>query len=367
METNQIYSLVNSVVAQGIGTVPITAVDTTTLISLGNVVISSNNNSEGYLNTLAQRIGRTIISYRKYRNKMGDMVLNDFEYGAILQKIKIGMPDAEPDMSYELEQGKSVDPWIINKPTVNQKLFVTRTPYDYHITVTRVMLKEAFLSAEAMNGFINYLFGEVRNKIELAIENLGRICIANFIAETTHVVNLVSDFNTWAGTTVAAGMGALKDEAFLRYAISRIKAYSKKLTDMTQSFNDGTVTRFTPFEDQRIKVWSEFQTFLETNVQYAAFHDNFVSLNGYQEVNFWQSSETPTTINVKRASDGTATTVENIVAVLYDRDALGMYREDEEVLTTPINARARYYNTYWHLIQLWFNDLSENFVCFTLN
>ena len=32
-----------------------------------------------------------------------------------------------------------------------------------------------------------------------------------------------------------------------------------------------------------------------------------------------------------------------------------------------INAAGGYTNTFWHEKQLWFNDLSENFVMFTLN
>ena len=35
------------------------------LISLGNSIISSQNNSELFLNSLAQRIGKTIFSYRQ--------------------------------------------------------------------------------------------------------------------------------------------------------------------------------------------------------------------------------------------------------------------------------------------------------------
>ena len=68
---------------------------------MGDTVLSSSTNTEAFLNTLAQRIGRTILRFRDYRNKLGDMVLNDFEYGAILQKIKVMMPEAELEVPYE--------------------------------------------------------------------------------------------------------------------------------------------------------------------------------------------------------------------------------------------------------------------------
>ena len=183
MTTEQIYTVVNGAAAQALGTGAIAAVDTASFVSLGNSVLSSSVNTEAFLNTLAQRIGRTIISYREYKNKFRDMVLNDFEYGAILQKIKVAMPSAEEDESYDLTDGQSVDHYKVSKPVVTQKLFVTRSPYQFKITIQREHLKEAFTSESAMGGFIAAIFGEVRNAIEFALENLGRGCYANYIAE----------------------------------------------------------------------------------------------------------------------------------------------------------------------------------------
>lgn len=368
METNQIYTIVNEVVEEAIGSTAFKVVDTSSLVSLGNTIINSQNNTEAFLNTLPQRIGKTIFSYRAYRNKLADMVLTDFEYGMIVQKIKVNIVEAQEDPTYNLENGKSVDPWVVNLPEANNKLFVKRTPYEYPITISRKMLKEAFLSEVSMGSFISYVFGEVRNAIELGLENLGRACLANFIAETQHEVKLLTQYNNaTVSTTPLTPAQALRDSDFLRYALAQIKQKIKGVTDMSTLYNDGTTTRHTPLEDQRIKVWSEFQTMLETNVQYAAFHDEYVRLVGYQELNFFQSAQSPNSIAVKRASDQTEVSVANIVGVLYDRDALGIYKIDEDVLTTPVNAHGRYYNTFYHEEQLWINDLSENFMVFTLN
>lgn len=367
MKTEQIYTLVNSVSAQAMGKSAINVVDTSTLVSLGNAVLSSSQNSEEFLNVLAQRIGRTIISYRKYTNKLADMVLNDFEYGAILQKIKVRMPSAEADQTVGLTNGASVDHYKVSKPDVSQKLFVKRTPYQFKITIQRKWLKEAFLSEVAMGSFIAQIFGEVQNAIELALENLGRATICNFIAESTHEVKLVTEYKTISGDSTITADTCMFNEQFLRFAIKRIKDVSKGMTDMSMEYNDGTETRHTPLEDQRIIVLSEFENALETNVQYAAFNEKFVSLKGFSEVNFWQAVEDKYNVHVTRASDSAEKTIDNVVSIIYDRDALGIYKQEEEVLTTPVNAAGSYYNTYWHESQLWFNDLSENFVVFTLN
>ena len=371
MTTEQIYGLVNSVNSQAFGHSGIIVTDTSSLISLGNTILSSSTNTEAFLNTLAQRIGRTILRFREYRNKLGDMVLNDFEYGAILQKIKVMMPEAEQDESYDLIDGNTVDHYKIAKPQVDQKLFVTRTPYQYHITIQRVHLKEAFLSAEAMVSFIGVIFGEIRNAVEIGLENLSRVTLASAIAEysTSREIPLVSDYNSeYLPATPLTASTALTDESFLRYAIMRMNNALDLIQDASELYNDGSMVTFTPKEDARLRVLSMFQRRIETNVLYAAFHDKFVDIPyGYTTLNFWQAEQSPMEVNIKRPSDGTATNVNNVIAILHDRDAMGVYKIDEEILTSPVNAAGMYYNQYWHEKQLRFIDLSENGLIFTLN
>lgn len=372
MTTEQIYTLVNEVNAEAFGSNALSVVDTSSLISLGNTVLSSSTNTEAFLNTLAQRIGRTILRFRDYRNKLGDMVLNDFEYGAILQKIKVVMPQAESDEMYGLTDGQSVDHYVVAKPVVDQKLFVTRTPYQFHITIQRETLKEAFLSEDAMGSFIGIVFGEVRNALEVSLENLGRVTLATAIAETagtTRFIELVSEYNTlYTPATPLDATTCQNDPDFMRYAMYRINSVMDGMQDMSVLYNNGDFETFTPKEDMRLKVISSFMRRLETVVEYAAFHDQFVRPDiDVTTINYWQSALTPMDVKITRPSDSDSVSRNNIVALLHDRDAMGVYKIDEDVLTTPVNAAGGYYNTYWHEKQLRFIDLSENFVAFTLN
>lgn len=383
MNTTQVYELINEVNSQAFGESTLAVADTQGLISLGSTVLNSTSNTEAFLNTLVQRIGRTIVSFRAYRNKFSDMVRNDFEWGAILQKIRVHMPEAQSDPAYTLTDGQSVDPWTVYKPEVEQKLFVTRTPYMFAVSIARDQLRKAFTGESAMGAFISAIFGQVRNALEVSLENLGRLAITNMIAEVTpagttpttinHEIALVSDYNTehnLTGTDALTAATALYNPDFLRYAVARIKSISDYFTDMGTLYNDKSIETFTPRENQRLKVLSDFERRLETVVQYSAFNEEMVRLDAFDMVNFWQaqdSTDSRDAINITRASDGETVTKSNIVAVLFDIEALGMYRRDEDVLTTPVNAKGLYYNTFYHLKQLWFNDLSENFVYFTLN
>lgn len=368
MTTTQIYTLVNAVNSEAFGAAALSVQDTAGLISLGTSVLSSSTNTEAFLNTLVQRIGRTIISYRKYQNKLADMVMDDFEWGAIVQKIRVHMPDAEADQSYGLTDGTSVDHYVVAKPVVDQKLFVTRAPYQFHVTIQRKHLKEAFLSESAMGRFISSVIGQVRNAMDVSLENLGRITLANMVGETvSREIKLLTEYNTATGSTLTAA-SALFDTDFLAYAMRRINETIDAMQEMGVNYNDGSIETFTPREDLRVKLISPFVRAAETVLQYKAFNEEFVRPDsGYQKLAFWQAADSPMEINIKRVSDGTAENVENIVAILHDRDALGMFRNDEEVVTTPVNAAGLYYNTYYHARQIWFNSLDENFVFFTLN
>lgn len=370
MTTNQIYTIVNSAVQQATGDTTLTAIDTQGLVSLGNVVLSSSTNTEAFLNTLAQRIGRTIYRFRAYNNKFSDMIISDMEWGAILQKIKVQMPSATQDDMYNLTDGQSIDHYVVSKPVATQKLFVTRTPYKFMITIQRETLKEAFLSESAMGSFIALVFGEVRNAIELSLESLGRVTMAAAMSEasqTTQVINLVTDYNAETGSSLTASTCAF-DKDFLEYALLRINFIVDAIQDMSVLYNDGTTQTFTNRENMRIKIFSGFQRRLETAVQYAAFHEQFVSVDGqYSTVNFWQAEDTPMKIDVLRPSDGTAVQTNYIIGCIYDRDAFGIYQVDETVLTTPVNAAGAYYNQFWHEKQGRFVDTSENIVIFTLN
>lgn len=367
MTTDHIYTLVNSVASQSTGHSGIVATDGASLVALGNTVLSSSTNTEAFINTLLQRIGRTIIDYRRYRNKLSDMVLNDFEYGMILQKVKVVMPEAIDDPTYDLVDGQAIDPWTVYKPTAIQKLFVKRTPYMFAQTISRQALKEAFTSADAMGQFIAAVMGEMRNAVELSLENLGRTTINNMIAETANQIDLVTEYNAAAGASLTAA-SALLDKDFLAYAIRRINETFDGMQSLSELYNDGSVARFTPGEDVRVKLLSPFVRAAETVVQYAAFNEELIRVdNRYVKVPFLQSAQSPMEITIDRASDSTTTNIQNIIGIVHDRDACGMYRIEEEVNTTPLNAKGRYYTTYMHEEQLWFNDLSENFVVFTLN
>ena len=375
METSQIYSIVNAVCEETMGESALVATDTASLVAMGNAILSSSTNTECFIDTLVQRIGRTMISYRPYKSKLGLMAVSDMTMGAIMQKIKVQMPEAVEDVTTQLVDGQSIDQYIVSKPKANQKLFVKRTPYTFYITIQKKWLREAFTSESAMGSFIAAIYGEVENKLELSQENLARLCMANFMGSISgsanRVVNLATEYNALQSDVTITADNAFIHEGFLRYALGRMNNISKKMETMSVLYNDGTETRHSPKADQRFVSIVDFQTALETQVQWAAFHDQYVKKDNGIEVPYWQAAQSPLDIDLLVEGDDPDNpenvTLSNIVAFIHDRDALGTYRKEVEVATTPLNARGLYTNQFWHMNDLYFNDVSENGIIFTLN
>ena len=379
METNQIYELINEVNKQTIGTENLTVLNTEQLVALGDYLFNSGS-VDLWTNTLLSRIASTKISYRAYQSKLGIYAVSDITMGLIMQKIKVDMPNAVEDVTTQLQDGESVDMYIVSKPTAHQKLFAKRTPATFFRTTQRKWLRESFTSESAMGSFLAAVQGETNNKIELTQENLARLTMANFMAiisqTSSRVVDLVTEYNALTDNDVPTGEGALLDEGFCRYALGRMNKIAKYMETMSRLYNDGSVDRHSPIGSQRFVSLIDFRTALETQVQWAAFNERYVATKNGIEVPYWQSAKSPFDIKL-RIHEGTEDdtdddedvdiTLSNVVGMIHDVDAFGTYRKEMDVITTPVNARGAYYNTFWHLNDLYFNDVSENGILFTLN
>lgn len=388
LTSKQIYTIVNEVANQAMGNKAIAVIDNAGLVALGNTLLGSDATRNNFVNALTDRIGRTIVSFRAYHSHFPDFERDSIEWGNILQKLKIGMPDAEADQSYDLKDGVGVDMYKINKPKANQLLFTTETPWQTHITIHLDMLEKAFLSADSMGSFISSVFGEVQNRIELAMENLSMDCVNNFMAEVINrktdrpqrVVNLVTEYKDKTGVDhTTEPLTALDDEEFLKYVVRRINSISTTMEYMTlEMYNDttftkggqasGVYTRHTPKSEQRMMLFIDLVNALKTNINSKAFNMQEVAIDiPFKTVPFWQSLKTPSGLNVKLSSGATEPVVASLVmGILYDREAIGTYKKKYRTSTTPVNSAGLYYNVYYHMTTMYFNDLTENAVVFLL-
>lgn len=370
----QVYELLNEVASQSMGEKAVSVVDGGSFTALGDEVLSSATNKENFMNALVDRIGRTIFSVRNYRAIDTSIVKHPFEYGCILQKIYVELPDAKPNNAWEIgkEDYKPEFAPVI-KANVKQKLFNKINTWEIDCTIPDYMLRTAFTSAEKMGAFISAIFVAMDNRMEQALENSIDITRSAFIARKINgakpcgAINLLHEYNTLtnAGLTVDS---CLRNTDFLKWCASELTKWAKRMARMSVVFNEEGYQRHTPYENLVVNVLQDFASATTAFLQADTYHKEMVSLPKYSEVPYWQGSgesfafEDTSKIDIKLSDDVTVTK-SGIIAVMYDEQAIGVTM-NERRSTSERNNKDEY-TDYFNKADIgYFNDMSENGIVF---
>ena len=372
----QVYALLNEVAQQSLGEKAIAVIDASTFIALGNEVLSSDKDTENFMNTLVDRIGRTIFSVRNYRSVDNTVVKHPFEYGCIIQKIYVDLPEAKPNNAWEIGKENYKPEFApVIKPTVKQKLFNKITTWEIDVTVPDFMLRTAFTSSEQMGAFISAIFVAMDNRMEQALENCIDVTRSSFIARKINgakpcgAINLLHEYNTLTNATLTVN-GALRDTDFLKWASAEIGKWVTRMERLSVLFNEEGYKRHTPNENLVINVLQDFASATNAFLQSDTYHNTLTALPKYKEVPYWQGSgETYSfadTSAVNIQLDATTTVSKSgIIAIMYDEQALGVTM-NERRSTTERNNKDEY-TDYFNKANIgYFNDMSENGIVFYL-
>ena len=373
-DVKQIYSILNDVAKQSLGTEAIAVVDTQSFISLGDKVLKSDTDTENFLSKLTDRIAKTVYSVRNYTGINKNLMREPFDYGVIVQKIHVEMPEAKENNAWKIgEQGYTPTYAPVIKPTVSQKLFNKLSTWEIDVTIPDFMLKTAFLNESSMATFIDAIFTAMNNAMVMCADNNANLIRANFIgnkihsAQPTQAINLLTQYNTLtnANLTVAS---CLRDVDFLKWATMQISLWTKRMRVMSKLFNEDSNSKFTSGEYLVLDVLQDFASSTATFLQSDTYHKELVALPMYNEVPYWQGSGTSfafaDTSKISVKIDGTnEVTQGGIIAVAYDYNAIGT-TINEPRSTTERNNKDEYTNYYNKATIGCFNDLGENGIVF---
>lgn len=388
MKMNQIATFLNGVIPEILGTEALVSEDLTNIVDIGNTIFD-NGAFDAYVKTLINHIGKVVFVDRPYSGSAPSVLMDGWEYGSILEKISSEMPKASENASWDLVDGQSYDPHVFYQPKAEAKFFNKRTTFEIDRSILEKQVKQSFSNATQLNGFLSMLINEVEKALTVSMDALIMRTINNMIVETvkssyadttalgagstTKAVNLLYLYNQRFGTTLSAA-DAITEPAFIRFAAFQISLYSDRLTRISTLFNVGQKQRFTPRNLQHIVYLSEFVRAADVYLQSDTFHDNYTRITEGESVPYWQGSgidyamASTGTIKATPASEAgaetpTPITVPNVLAVIFDRDALGVTNLDRRV-TTQWNAKAEFTNYFYKQDAGYFNDLNENFVVF---
>lgn len=392
MTVNQIYTLMNTVTGEILGKSDIVAEDLSNVVDLGKELFS-NTDVDNYVKSLVNHIGKVIFVNRPYAGNVPSMIMDAWEFGSVLEKIQADMPAATENKSWELTDGQSYDPNVFYQPKVSAKFFNSRVTFEVPMSFTEKQVKDSFSSAAQLNGFVSMIYNAVDKAMTVKIDALIMRTIDNMIGQTLHAeFPDVSDGNYSASTGIKAvnllklfndhrkaqgidvtltAEEAITDPDFIRFASYTMGVTADRMTKMSTLFNVGAKERFTPADALRVVMLSDFQKAAKTYLYSDTRHNELVTLPDAETVPYWQGSgkdysfANVSDIHVNIANGDTTAEIvaSGILAVMYDKDAMGVCNSDRRV-TTNYNAKAEFYNNFYKYDASYFNDLNENFVVF---
>ena len=390
MKITQLTNVLNGtlsstgIIDQATGEAAVANEDLSNIVDIGKTVLDytgqSNENYDSFMRNLIDQVGKVVIVNRTYVSQAPNILKDSWEYGSIMQKVRVSVPEVRDNATWDLfnypKQNEAYpDPFELSKPGAAAKFYNSKNTYEIPITLTDYQLKEAFQSASQFGSFIAAIENRIRMKQTLCNDGLIMATIDNLIGLTLSghggkVVNLLTAYNTATGSTLTAAK-ALTDKEFLRFASATIAKYKKYVAQASAKYNAGNYITFTPADKLKFVANTEFAKALDAYLYSDTFNEEFVKLDGYSEVPFWQGSGTADgdrlTIDVSVDVSGTATEVKNtgVLAAMFDDEAAAVCNENYRT-TSIYNPRGEYTNYFYKYDAMFMNDVEENCVVFTI-
>ena len=390
MKINQLTNVLNGtlnttgIIDQVTGEAAVANEDLSNIVDIGKTVLDytgqSKENYDSFMRNLIDQVGKVVIVNRTYVSQAPNILKDSWEYGSIMQKVRVSVPEVRDNASWDLFNypktgGEAYpDPFELSKPGATAKFYNSKNTYEIPITLTDYQLKEAFQSASQFGSFIAAIENRIRMKQTLCNDGLIMATIDNLIGLTLSgnggkVVNLLALYNGTSGTLTADK--ALTNKEFLRFASATIAKYKKYIAQASAKYNAGNYITFTSADRLKFITNTEFAKALDAYLYSDTFNEEFVKLDGYSEVPFWQGSGTADgdrlTIDVSVDVNGTATEVKNtgVLAVMFDDEAAAVCNENYRT-TSIYNPRGEYTNYFYKYDAMFMNDVEENCIVFTI-
>lgn len=410
MQVTQIASILNAVTTEVVGQADVFQEDLSNIVDGGKTVLNffdSNGdltaNYDNYMKNLIDQIGRVIFVDRTYTSQAPNILKDSWEYGSILMKVRAtmdagkavdavnlgdGIPMAGDNSTWSLADiangtglatndgsPSPLDPFVLTKPSVKAKFYNKKITYEVSISLAREQLKEAFRSASDMSKFFSMIENRIRMKRTLCTDALIMATVRNLIANKGlkgGAVNLLAEYNKTVVSPITAKDFFTSFDA-IRFAVKTISLYKKYLAEASMLYNDGNYVTFTPESKLKTVFLSEFVKDAETYLYSETYHNEFVRLEGYSEVGYWQGTGTSADNLEQRSkiagkfitTDEQTITggMDGVIAVLFDEEAAAVCCENDRV-TSIYNPRAEYTNYFYKWDANYLNDTEENVVVF---
>lgn len=405
------HAIMNLMLKQATGDTSITVVDASTFASAGELVLATG--MENVFNALNIVLGRLIIASRPYEAKM--RIVGVKEVGAFSNRArkisyysKYALPDgshntqlftnlAEGYTSGENGGSSTKSQWEQHQAMPLEMNFGGSDVWQHCITQYEDQVKIAFRNEAEFLEFVAGYMQEHKNDIAQEMEGFYRLTLLNRMGQAYDMasymngsaVELVAAFNTRYGTSYSGTQlrGTYLKE-FLAFMVATIRQYSDFMEerdiayhwDVPKTVGGDTyhILRHTPKNKQKLALYAPLFNEAEALVLPEIFNPEYLSVDNYEGVTFWQAKSNRAGINITPAITdpdttsptygtqiaGSAVALDYVVGCLFDEDAVLAEMQLNVARSTPVEARKGYRNTWDTFAKNMLSDPTEKFILF---
>lgn len=401
MNFSQAATVLTEVVKQATGQKVISPINTPgDFVSVAQTALRTGY--DPIINAISQVWTKTIFSYRPLDMINRSLEMSISRWGNAVRKLSPVAGTMRNDAGFEYPvaydgvghaenpagNGEAVDPYTIQKQDVLQTNFYGSAVYQQLYTVFKDQFEAAFNSPDEFAQFNAMNLSERANDVVRYKNAVSRGLQANYIGaildenQNDRVVHLITEYNAESGLTLD-GQTVYQPAnfaPFMRWVWARIKTLIRYMGQDSQMYqtviNGKPVLRHTSPENMRVALFAKAYDQIESMVMSDTYHDNYLKGVTFEAVPFWQSLETPDSVNIKPVYTDTTGAVKQaasqvekagILGILHDRDAIGYCFTNEESNTTPLNAKGRYWNTFVNAKVKTLSDMTEKGIVLLLD
>ena len=394
----QISTLLNNTIIPNIfgegesGGSPITIdEDLRNVVDLGKALNElSADDLKNYAQTLAVGIFDTWVDTRSYKDETYDLFISDIEYGGAVQRVKgklftatdtpiltlVNAADSGPDYYDGKYYGATWDAKVYTKDVG----FMVQ----YSIPVSE--FKAYFTNAAGVQKLIALIEAWIDNTLRVELNGLARSVLRQLILSAkngSRVIPLITTYNSKMGyTSDDPGYITLanwsQSTSFKLWVQTVILELRKYMTDMNTKYNDGTVPCFSPEDETRAVLLTEFAAELDVALG-SVYHKEMVQGTGsYRTINYWQNGTAELLPPLASGSlhdqikeietngeSTKTTTIDHVVGVFYDKYSAFITNKLEKT-TSDYIAKGDFNTFFHHVVKSYAIDSRNTAVVLTL-
>lgn len=302
-------------------------------------------------------------------------------FGAIRAMYRTKYMEAQPADQWNLQNGQSYDPFIVNKQEVLARFWSKKFSSSIKPqTIVRDQIESAFRSESELMSFIGMLELARTNSHGRAWDELIMSLFQGIAGMAVNAggmqdIKLLSEYNSQFSQTLTAAT-AMYNQEFIRYAIYRMGVVRDQMALVTGLFNSSHLEAATTPDRQKTVMLSDFARAAGVYLHDAPnqFNTGSLAIPNADVVPAWQGLGTSGALADRMAvkavldlgGDATvAANVDGLVGIVYDEWALGVstYKHD---VRAQYNARGNYTNYFDDMLGGFFVSPDENVVVFRL-